>query len=74
MGYLILILRRAEAIVFNPKLGEDKRVYTFPKGISPKVNVIAQLEFELAYFEAAVQRYSHYAIRVNRVIYVCMCM
>ena len=26
-----------------------KRVYIFPEGISPKVNVIARLEFELAY-------------------------
>ena len=25
-----------------------KEIHTFPKGISPKVNVIAQLEFELA--------------------------
>ena len=29
----------------------DKRVHTFPKGISPKVNVIARLEFELIYFK-----------------------
>ena len=29
-------------------------VYTLPKGISPKVNVIVRLEFELAYFEAIV--------------------
>ena len=29
--------------------------HTFPKGKSPKVNLIAQLEFELAYFEAAVK-------------------
>ena len=26
---------------------EDKGVYTFPKGICPKVNVIARLQFEL---------------------------
>ena len=26
---------------------EDKGVHTFPKGICPKANVIAQLEFEL---------------------------
>ena len=25
--------------------------HIFPKGINPKVNVIARLEFELAYFE-----------------------
>ena len=30
-------------------------VYTFPKDISMKVNIIARLEFELTYFEAADQ-------------------
>ena len=33
----------------------DKWVHTFPKGISPKVNVIARLEFELATYDVAVQ-------------------
>ena len=28
------------------------------KGISPKVNVIAQLEFEFAYYDFAVQHFS----------------
>ena len=37
---------------------EDKGwVHTFPKGICPKVNVIAQMEFEIAYFE--VQHFNH---------------
>ena len=39
---------------------DNKRVHTFPKGISPKMNAIAQLEFELAFFEAADQHFSHY--------------
>ena len=52
--------RKTEMILFNPIAGGDKGERTFPKGISPKVNVIARLEFELAYFEAAVQRFSHY--------------
>ncbi len=30
---------------------EDKEVHNFPKGICPKVNVIAQLEFELANYD-----------------------
>ena len=38
---------------------EDKEVHTFPKGISLKVNVIVQLELELAYFEAAVLHFNH---------------
>ena len=33
---------------------ESKEVHTFPKGISPKVNVLARLEFELAHFEATI--------------------
>ena len=33
----------------------------FPKSISPKVNVIARLEFELAYYDVIVQHFSHYA-------------
>ena len=35
-------------------------VHTFPKGICPKVNIIAWLEFELAYHESAVHRLNHY--------------
>ena len=39
-----------------------KKVHTFPKWISLKVNVIARLGFELAYFEVAVQplRYGNF--------------
>ena len=39
---------------------EDKRVHTFPKGICPKVIVIARLEYELAYYNSAVHRFNHY--------------
>ena len=35
-------------------------VHAFPKVISLKVNIIMGLEFELTYFEAAVQYYNHY--------------
>ena len=38
---------------------EDKGDHTFPKGIWPKVNVIAQLEYELAYYDSAVHRFNH---------------
>ena len=38
----------------------DKRVHTFPKGICPKMNVTAQLEFELAYYDSALQRFNYY--------------
>ena len=38
-------------------------IHTFPKIIRPKLNVIPRLEFELAYFEAAVQHFIYYAKR-----------
>ena len=38
----------------------DKRVYSFPKCINLNVNLMAWLEFERAYVEFAVQRFSHY--------------
>ena len=42
---------------------EDKGVHTFPKGICPKVNLIAWLENELAYYDSAVRRFNHYTTR-----------
>ena len=39
---------------------EDKGVHTFPKGICPKENVIAGLEFELVYYDSAIHRFNHY--------------
>ena len=33
----------------------------FPKGLSPKVNVITRLRFELVYNNVALQHVSHYA-------------
>ena len=41
--------------------GVDKRLHFFPKSISPKVNVIARLGFELVCFEAVVRHVSNYA-------------
>ena len=42
---------------------EDKGVHSFPKSICPKVNVIALLEYELAYYDSAVHRFSYYTTR-----------
>ena len=41
-------------LLFNPFLGslED---HAFPKGISPKMNVVARLEFEITYYDVLVQ-------------------
>ena len=44
---------------------EDKGVHTFTKGIYPKVNVIARLEFELANYDSAVYRSNHYTTRTQ---------
>ena len=38
---------------------EDKGFHTFPKGICPKMNVIARLEFELVYYDSVVHRFNH---------------
>ena len=35
-------------------------VHTFPKGINSKVDVIAQLEFELCNYDIAVEHASYY--------------
>ena len=35
----------------------------FPKGIYPKVNEIARLEYELAYYDSAVHRFNHYTTK-----------
>ena len=42
---------------------EDKGVHTFPKGLCPKVNVMARLDFEFAYYDSAVRRFNHYTKR-----------
>ena len=57
MGYLMLNLppvkrrKRCNLIIH----GDEKVDHTIPKGISPKVNVIAWLEFELVYYHVTVQ-------------------
>ena len=38
----------------------DKRVHSFPKSISLKVNIIARFGFELAYFDTVFQHLRHY--------------
>ena len=46
-----------------------KGLHTFPKGISLKVNAIAWLEFELAFFKAAVHYFSHYVLETPHRFY-----
>ena len=38
----------------------DKGIHTFSYGISPKVNVIARLEFELAHNDVSILLFNHY--------------
>ena len=46
----------------NPYLeGANKGVHNFPKSISPKVNVIAWLEIEHAYYGVTVEHVSYKA-------------
>ena len=46
-------------------LFKSKVIHTFSKKISPKVNVISQLEFELAYLNVTVELVSKYTRRVS---------
>ena len=41
----------------------DKRVHTFPKDISLKMNIITQLDLELSHYDVAVQYIDHYDLR-----------
>ena len=53
-------------LMAKPLLPEEQGVHTFPKGICQKVNVIAWLEFELAYYDSAVHRPNHFTTRTPR--------
>ena len=46
----------------------NKGIHTFHKGINPKVNATARLEFELAYYKVAVQYVSHNGMRLPALI------
>ena len=67
LGYLLFnakaILPEEQYWCYLTHSWEDKGVHTFPKGICPKVNVIARLEYELAYDDSAVHRFNHYTTR-----------
>ena len=47
----------------SPIAGRITGFIPFPRGICPKVNVIARLEYELAYYDSAVHRFNHYTTR-----------
>ena len=58
MSNLILLKNNSETIQTTD--GEEGEIHILPKGINPKGNVIAWLEFELAYYDIAVEQVSHY--------------
>ena len=49
----------------------DKWVHTFPKSISLKGSIIARLEFELIYYNVAVQHIINYTMRTPP---TCICI
>ena len=65
------VLFNAKAVVVEKQLRYysthnkgNKGVYTFPKGISPKVNVIARPDFEFTYYNVTVQNVNAYTTSV----------
>ena len=62
-GYLKAILPEEQYWYYLTHSWEDKGVHTFPKGICPKVNVTAWLEYEFAYYDSPVHRFNHYATK-----------
>ena len=56
--------RRPVVVLFKPNL-RNNMVHSFLKTISSKVNVIAQLEFELVHYDVAVQHFSHYVTETS---------
>ena len=53
-----------QQMYYWPHNWRDKGIHNLSIGISPKVNARAQLEFELAYYDVAVQYVSHNARRI----------
>ena len=55
-------------VLFNPDMVGIGRFY-LSQGICPKVNVIARLEYDLAYYDSSVQRCNHHTTRDNLLFY-----
>ena len=52
-------------------MGSKKSVYSFPKGMTPKVKIKVRLEFELFYLEDSVLHFSHYANETLSLFLTC---
>ena len=49
-------------VLFKPWLRGTRGFNTFPNGIYPKVNNIARLKFDLAYYNLTVSHVNHYTM------------
>ena len=57
-------------VILNIQLkGGNKGIHTFPMGIRRKVNVIVPLEFELTYYNVAIQYVNHLATGTSASIF-----
>ena len=54
--------RHEQQLYYLTYCSGNNRVHAFPKSVSPKVNVLAQLGFELVYWRIGVQHISRYAL------------
>ena len=55
-------------LLVNTELGNEG-LYTFSENITPKKNIIVQLEFKQAYYDVTVQLVSQYALRAPQLFY-----
>ena len=62
VGYLMPnpSFKKNSSCTIWPITGRIRGFIPFTKGICPKVNVIARLQFELAYYDSAVHSFNHY--------------
>ena len=65
IGYAKAILLEEQKCYYLTHNWGDQGVHAFPKGICLKVNVIARLDFELAYDDSVVQLINHYNTRTH---------
>ena len=57
---MALALNKPQKLIYYFKKLNNTNFHTPPEGISPKVNVIVPLKFELTYYDIAVEYVSHY--------------
>ena len=69
MNLSLVLFTNPSVQLFTHSWRENKGVHTFPKDICLKVNVIARLEYELAYYDSAVHSFNHYTTRTPPKIY-----